>query len=262
MIALRIAVAADCFPGPLKQRIFRMAQAGAQGVQFDARSELKPADFSATGRRALLHQLADAGLKVAGLSLPTRRPLYDSQQLDARMNAVKGALQFAAQLKAAAVILSTGRIPEDAESADYKLLCQLLNDLARYGNHVGAALSLTPSSHSATTLSSLIERVTDGPVGVSFDPASFVMTGHDPVESLSQLHALVNHVRVRDALRDLNGNGIETPVGRGEVEWDHVLAIVAQADYSGWFTADRTTGEDRAGDVVRAVEFLKRLSME
>src|SRR5690349_3868632 len=100
---LKIAVAGHCFPGPLKQSLPTIRQTGARGVQFNARDDLKPSEFSETGRRQLLHQLDELGLSVASLQFPTRRALYDPQELDGRVAAIKRVMEFSAQLQARVV---------------------------------------------------------------------------------------------------------------------------------------------------------------
>lgn len=260
MDRLKIAVAARCFPGPLKRSLQVIAQSGARGVQFDARNELKSADFSETGRRQFLHFLDEVGLSVASLSFPSGRPLFDPEHLEARIAALKSVMQFSAQLKCRVVTLRVGRIPDDAALPSYKMLIDILNDLCRYGNHVGSTLAITPTSDSAEILKRLIVAVTEGPVGVNFDPAVFVMSGQDVIGSMRTLHDVLIHIQVRDAIRDIDGEGQEVPVGQGEVDWPHLLALIEESAYRGWLTADRTAGEDRAGDVIRAVEFLRQLA--
>jgi sugar phosphate isomerase/epimerase len=65
------------------------------------------------------------------------------------------------------------------------------------------------------------------------------------------------HVRVRDGLRDTDGAGVEVPVGRGEVDWDELLAALAEINFAGWMTPDRTSGEDMAADAARAVSYVR-----
>jgi sugar phosphate isomerase/epimerase len=257
MLPLKFAAAARCFPGDLKQSLQAIARVGVRGVQFDARSELKPSEFSETGRRQLLHHLDELGLKVASLNFPVRRGLADPQELEARVAAVKRAMEFSAQLQARVVTLRAGRIPDDPESKPYILLRDVLNDLCRHGNHVGTTLAITPTSDSALALRRLFSDVREGPIGVHFDPAVFVMSGQSVADSMRALHDVLVQVQVRDAIRDVDGGGQEVPVGRGEVDWEEFLALVAEASYRGWLVVDRTRGEDQSGDVARAVQYLQ-----
>lgn len=261
MYALKFAVAAHCFGKELKPTLAAIARTDARGVQFDARDELKPSDFSDTGRRQLLHHLDEIGLSIASLRFSTRRALNDPQDLEARVAAIKRAMEFSAQLKARVVTIRAGRIPDDAESKPYILMRDVLNDLCRYGNHVGTTLALTPTSDSAATLRKMISDVREGPIGVHFDPAVFVMSSQAVGESMRALHDLLIQIQVRDAIRDIEGGGQETTVGRGEVDWEEFLALVEETLFRGWLVVDRTRGEDQAGDVMRAIQYLHNVAM-
>lgn len=260
MISARIAVASHCFSRPVREVLRVAAESGAAGLQFDARHDLRPADLSETGRRQFLQNLRELGLQVASLSFPTRRTLYDTDDLDRRVAAIKATMQFAWELKASVVTARIGRVPADAASAQFETLCQVLRDLAAFGNRVGAALSITPTHDSPEELVALLSRIETGPIGVNFDPANFVMTGYDPGSAYRTLHGVIRHVQARDAIREVDGSGLEVAMGRGDVQWDELLALIDESRFSGWLTCDRTAGEDRAGDVTRAVRYLKSVA--
>ncbi|MGH7201035.1 MAG: sugar phosphate isomerase/epimerase family protein, partial [Planctomycetaceae bacterium] len=169
-------------------------------------------------------------------------------------------MQFAWQLKAPLVTLRIGRIPA-ADSEQYRLLVEVLNDLARHGNHVGAVLAVTPTRDDAESLTRLMREITQGPVGIDFDPAGFAMNGADAVAAYRELHELVTNVLIRDGLRDVDGSGREVPVGRGEVDWTELIPMIDQSRYRGPLTVLRTAGDDRAGDCARAIQFLRRLRL-
>jgi sugar phosphate isomerase/epimerase len=259
MPPLRVALATRCLNLPLKESIRVAAESRVQGLQFDAREEIKPADLTDTGRRQLLHSLAERGLAVASLAFPTRRSFYDEDQLDARVGAAKRTLDLAWQLKAQVVTARVGKIPAEKDSKPYRVLLDVLGDLARHANQVGAALAITPTHDSPAALAELLGAVKTGPLGLDFDPAVFVMSGHDPVAALRTLHGSVLHLTARDAVRDVDAGGLETAVGRGEVEWVELLPLLDEIGYPGWVTINRTQGDDRAGDATRAVEYLRNV---
>ncbi|MGE3313718.1 MAG: sugar phosphate isomerase/epimerase family protein [Planctomycetaceae bacterium] len=259
MNRLRLAVATRALQLPLKASLRRAAEIGVSGLMLDARKELAPGELSETGRRQLLHMTSELELSVVALDFPTRRPLHDMDRLELRLKALREAMQLAAQLNANVVTVRTGRIPQEPESDETKILIGILNDLARYGNHVGVTVALSPSADQPEPMLRVIEAVTDGPVGLSFDPAAFVMAGVNPSEGFRSFHSRVMHVVARDAVRDADA-GVEVSIGRGEVAWDELLALLDEAGYPGWLTVDRTQGDDRPGDVARAVQYLKRIA--
>lgn len=256
MQTLRIAIALHCFRQKFMRSLQSAAETGATGVQIDARNEVKPAEISETGRKQLLHRLDGFRVSVASLSFPTRSALYDPKRLDARLDAAKAAMQLAYQLKSRVLTLQIGHIPPETESDEYVVLKNVLDDLAGYGNYIGVVPAICCARDSAETIASLLSTVSAGPIGVNFDPAVFVLAGHDPVDAFRTLYQSVTHVQVRDAIRDVGGAGMEVAVGRGEVAWDEMLALINEADYQGWLTVDRTAGDDPAGDAARAVRYL------
>jgi len=259
MPPLRIAVATRCLNLPLRESLRAAANLGTKGVQFDVREELKPGELAETGRRQLLHAIDELGLSIASLAFPMRRSFYDEEQLDGRVAAAKRALDHAWQLRARVLTVRIGKVPTDKESKPYQLLFDVLSDLARHGNQVGATLAITPSHDAPQALAELIAAIKSGPLGIDFDPAVFVMSGHDPAEAFRLLHQYVIHFTARDAIRDIDAGGLETALGRGEVEWIELLPLLDEVQYAGWVTVNRTQGDDRAGDAARAVQYLKNV---
>ena len=260
MDSLHIAVATRRFQQPLKQSLQTAAQMGAGGVQLDVRNELKPSELSDTGCRQLLHYLDELTLDVSSLNFASQRRLFDLDRLEVRLEAVRTAMQLAYQMQARILTVQIGRIPQDPESPDSQMLSEILNDLTKFGNHIGCTLLITPSGDSAESLLQLISTVTQGPIGINFDPALFIFSGHNPLEALRVLHPSFMHLQVRDAVSDIDGNGLEVPVGRGEVDWDEFLALLEEAGYQGWLTVDRTQGDDKTGDIARTVQFLRNMT--
>jgi sugar phosphate isomerase/epimerase len=254
---LRLALATRCLAQPLKPALMLASQLGATGVQLDARNEAKPTEMSGTGRRQFAHVLAEIGLQLASLDFPLRRPLWDAERLDARVEALKQTMEFAYELKSRTVTVRMGGLPDESDIAGQSLLKGVLDDLARHGNHVGATVAVGLGREPAARLVEVLGAVTGGPIGVNFDPAAAVTSGESPVKALEALGQFVAHVMVRDATRDSDGGGSEVPVGRGDVPWDEILAILQGTSYGGWLTVERTQGEDRAGDAGRAIRFLQ-----
>ena len=257
--SLPLAVATRVFGQPLRVALRRAAECGANGVQFELRDELRSEALTGTGKRQFLHSLTEYGLKIAPAHFPTKRALYATEQLDARIAAVRDAMTFASQLKTQVLTLRLGPLPAEADEKEAKTLIEVLNDLARHGNHVGVTLAIAPSGEPAAAYAKLLAQVTTGPIGIDFDPSSFVCAGRKVSEAFRELYTLVVHVQARDGVRDLDGLGAETAVGQGQVNWAELLALLYESGYRGWVTAVRNQGPDRGGDVIRAIETLKSI---
>jgi sugar phosphate isomerase/epimerase len=255
---LRLAVATRCLGQELKPALLLASRLGASGVQLDARNEIQPAEMSATGRRQFAHFLGEIGLQLASLDFPLRRPLWDAEHLDPRLEAIKQTMEFAYELKARVVTVRLGGLPGESDAAGQTLLKDVLADLARHGNHVGVTVAIGSGREPAARLVEVLKSVTAGPIGVNFDPASTVMSGASPTDAFQMLREFVAHAVVRDAIRDTEG-GSEVPVGRGEVPWDELLFLLQESDYPGWLTVDRAQGQDRAGDAGRALQYLQSI---
>lgn len=259
MLSSHLAVATRGFLLPLRQSLLTAAKIGANGVQFDVKTELNPAELSETGIRQLLHYTKELNLKVASLSFASRRPLYELDRLDDRLNAVRQAMKLAYQMQTRLLTVRIGRIPGNKDSREFQTLSEILNDLAAYGNQVGTSLLITPSGDTAETLLDTISGVTQGPIGINFDPAVFVLSGQSPLEALRILHSVFKHVQLRDAVKDIDGNGLEVPLGDGEVKWAELLALLEEAGYRDWLTLDRTQGDDKSGDLARGIKRLRSI---
>ena len=260
MEPLRRAVACHCLPQPIRRAIHAAVEMGATGIQFNARQELRPTDLSDSGRRQLRHDLEIEGLTISSLAFPTRRSLYDPEQIEARISGLKQTLEFAYQLHVPIVVARVGAIPTDKESNDYKLLVNVLSDVARHSNRVGTTLAITPTRDSAADLKELISKITDGLVGINFDPAVFAMCGHDAVAAFRELHRQVLHITARDGVRDIDGSGQEVAFGRGDVDWPELIALLTEADYRGWLTVDRSHSDNPTRDAERALAYLTNVT--
>lgn len=258
---LRIALATRCLQLPLRPSLRAAAEYGAAGVQFDVRDELRGVELTDTGRRQLLHSLGEHGMAVASATFPTRRGFTDETELEARIAATRVAMQFTWQLRGTVLTLRLGRIPTEKESKEYRLLHDVVSDLARHGNQVGVTLAVTPMHDSPDSLADFLGAIRTGPIGIDFDPAAFLLGGHKPEAAFRQLYQSIVHFTARDAVRDIDGGGIEVPVGRGEVEWIELLPLLDEIAYSGWVTVVRNQGDDKRGDVARAIQYLKNVGL-
>lgn len=258
MYQFRLAVATRCFNRPFFDSLKSTTELNVAGLQVDLRNEIRATDLTETGRRDFLHQIKERGLVIGSAVFPLNYPLYESEKLDLRISAIRDAMKFAYSIKAKTLCFRVGRIPEDKASPERKLLVELLGDLARYSNHIGTLLAITPTNDSAESLSTLVSEVTTGPLGIDFDPAHFAMTGRPVAESLRLLHQFVMHVQLRDGIHG-NDGGEEVPVGRGNVDWVEVLALLGEMDYQGWLTAIRNQGDECAQDISRGIKLICKM---
>lgn len=254
----RISIAMKTLEMGIRPAIDAAAQLGVQGIQVDLRTDLLTDDYGETARRQLLHLLQERQLQIASGHFPLRNPLASPDHLGPRMAALQAAIQFAGKLKIRNLTLRAGRIPGPEDTETRSTLHSLLSELAASGNRYGVALCLIPCGETPSELRELIGSIQTGAVLVDADLGAWVMNRQPIGTQLRELHDLIGHVEIRDAIRDADGRGREVSVGQGEVDWDEVMATLEEMGYSGWLNIDRQGGADRRGEIARAVKFLKK----
>ncbi|MEO2017765.1 MAG: TIM barrel protein [Fuerstiella sp.] len=290
-MSLRLAVATEDFAPSLKKAIGLAAACEVAGVRLNTRSEVPAAEATESSLRQVLLYVRERQLDVAGLSCPTRHALHDPEYLEPRIDIVRKSMSLARKLATSELLIRCGRIPDpDVESeavkaatvsvdeqanpfsyatpsntattspaAEFSLLCEILNDLAQHGNHVGCVLNLQLATYDLRLIKRLLSEVRTGPLSIVLDPATAVMTGASVTDTYRDLYQHVGYVRARDAIRDVDGAGVEVGVGDGVVDWVQLLPTLTEADYNGWICVERTGGDSRADDVRHGVSYLKTL---
>jgi sugar phosphate isomerase/epimerase len=296
-MALRLAVATEDFGQPLRQAIVQAALNQVQGLRLNARTEVRAEEFSDTALRQLRHYVDEHQLKVAGLMYSSRHSLYDEKSLDQRLDGIRTAMTMVRKLSTSEVLVRVGRIPDPtvstvepepgqptnedvdslrnpfsfapstatlkpsgpSEARKFEMLVEIINDLVAHGNHHGAVLQLQLASYDVARISSLLNRITTGTVGLVFDPATCVMTGKNPVGLFRDLYQSFGYVRARDGQKDVDGGGLEVPLGDGSVDWMELMPTLVEANFQGWVCIERTGGDQRADDVRDAVQSLRKL---
>jgi len=124
----------------------------------------------------------------------------------------------------------------------------------------GVALLLETGQESADDLVRLMQRI-EG-IGINFDPANMI-DGNvgDPIEALETLFPWIRHMHVKDAIRPVEKDtwGREVPWGEGEVRSACFVNKLVELGYDGDFAIEREAGEDRVGDIRRAVVSLREM---
>ncbi|RMF42361.1 MAG: sugar phosphate isomerase/epimerase [Planctomycetota bacterium] len=233
---------------------------GAQGIEIDARSMLRPSELTETGRRQLRRMLDDLNLRVAAVRFMTRRGYDCLDDLDRRMEATREALKFAYSLGANVVINAVGPVDSDPESRGYQLMKSCLDDIAGWGQRLGAMLACETGTEPVDRLVGLLESLQNPTIGVAFNPGNLIVHGFYDADSIVRCGDRVLTVVARDATRDLTrGRGLEVPLGTGSADFPQILGALEQFDYRGWLLADRLNSDDPEQDLANAVKFLQRI---
>ena len=260
MLELRIGIQLASLRLPFKKALHTAAELGANAVEIDVRTQLKPHELSQTAMRQLRKMLEDCNLRVCAVAFRTRRGYNVAEDLDRRVEATKEALQLAQRLGAAVVVNHIGRVPDQSEGPEWELLVQVLSDLGRFGHRTGATLAAETGSEDGSNLARLIRALPEGSLGVNFDPGNLAVNGHPVHAALDELGQDVLHVHAKDGVRDLaQGRGLETPLGRGVVDFPELIGGLEEHSYRGYFTIERERSENPVAEIGQAVSYLRNL---
>jgi sugar phosphate isomerase/epimerase len=259
MSHLRLSLATAPFGLPLRVAIDRALGCGAQGIQFELRDQVRVNELGETGRKQLLHYLTERNLTVGPATFSLRRALADRIGMDERLAALRTAMDDAWKLGARSLTFRLGELPGSEDETGRDLLRQLLTDLAQYANRVGVVPVLIPTAEPAAQLRALLDPIKEGPLALELDPATLHVGRRALGDWVRELHRLIAHVSLRDVIRDVTGFGKEVVMGRGEVDWDEVAALLQEVDYRGWLTVIRNGGTDPIEEALRAVTFSKNV---
>jgi sugar phosphate isomerase/epimerase len=260
VLELKVGIQLASLQLPFKKALHIAAELGANGIEIDARNDLKPQDLSRTGLRQLRKTLDDRNLRVCAIGFQTRRGYDVLEELDRRVEATKQAMQFAYDLGASVVINQVGKIPTEPNDPTWDLLVQVLTDLGRFGQRVGATLAVETGAEDADTLLRLIDALPAGSIGINLDPGNLIVNGFSATAATKKLGAHVIHVHAKDGVRDLaQGRGIETQLGRGAADFPEILGILEEHEYRGYFTIERKHASDPVLEVGQAVQYLRNL---
>ena len=274
MLQLRIAVRIASLRQPLRRALETARQFGLRAIEIDAIEDLRPREVSQTALRQIRKMLDDYELRVAAVRFLTRRGYSVADGLDRRIAATKEVMQFAYALGAPIVVTQVGQLPEshdpkaDISAADidssasvaWNLLLEVLSDLGRWSHRAGSLLVAKTGTQDPALLARVLAALPEATLGAAVDPAAVVVGGYSPLEAVSQLGPWLQHVYANDATRDLaRGRGVETPLGRGSVDWPAMLGALEEQNYRGYLCIERDAASEPLQEVRQAIQYLHAL---
>jgi sugar phosphate isomerase/epimerase len=261
MKPLKIAIVAASTGLSVREALVVAARAGARGVEVDAVGPLAPDQITGTGRREFRNLLRSFELELAAVNVPMRRGLDIGADLQPRIERVRKAMTLAVDLGARRCVVPSPKIPEDETAQRTQFLREALTAIATFGDRVGCFAALEIGFDAAEKVKSYIASFDTGSLKVTYDPANFLMHGHDPLANLTPLAGLVEHVHARDARFAGVSRGLqEVPVGAGDVDWLALTATLQVINFDGFVAVKRDQGENNLNDVIAGVAFLRRFA--
>ena len=216
--------------------------------------------MSQTGLRQIRKWLGDEGLVVSGISFRTRGGYGEPDRLEARITATKAALKLAHDLGAGVVLNHVGDIPADGESAEWRLLVDVLTDIGTWSQHVGGTLCAEAGRAAPAELQRLIAALPEGALACDLVTGSLVVHGHEPAAAVATLGPHVRAVHATDAVAGpFAGRGRAVILGTGQVEFAGVFAALEERGYRGWIGLEPVEPRSARDELSAAVRFLRAM---
>jgi sugar phosphate isomerase/epimerase len=275
----QIGIISDWLRLPFAQAMEKCAQLGADGVQIYAASgEMFPENMTAAARKEKRAIVEANGLVVSALCGDLGG--HGFARADENVHKVevsKRIVDLALDMGTNIVTTHIGVVPDDITCDTYKIMQEACNELAEYAHSNGAFFAIETGPEKATHLKQFLDSLDSKGVAVNLDPANLVMvTDDDPVQAVYTLKDYIVHTHAKDGVKlvhraaetiygETNGESVqdgvaafeELPLGEGGVPFDRYLAALNDIGYKGFLTIEREVGDDPAGDIEKAVQFLK-----
>lgn len=260
MLQIQLGVELASLRLSFKKALLVAHELGAQAVEIDLRTELRPEELSQTGVRQVRKMLDDLNLRVSAVSFRTRRGYQVLADLESRIEATKRAMSLAHDIGTNVVVNSIGPVPPESDAESRSTMLMALTDIGRHGQRVGATLAAETGTESGADLAEFMSHLPPGTLGVDFNPANLVVHGHSPTAAIRALAEHVLHIHANDATRDLAlGRGIQVALGQGSAEFPELLGVLEEQQYRGYITVSSRAGDDAIGAIRQGLEFLRNL---
>jgi sugar phosphate isomerase/epimerase len=158
------------------------------------------------------------------------------------------------------VTMHAGFIPEDASAPEHGVMIDRLRLLTDIFAAEGVHLALETGQESAETLLAAMEAIDRPMLGVNFDPANMLLYGSgDPTRAMELLAAHIMALHLKDATPSPSPGawGTETPLGRGDVDWDAFFSIARDLPREVDAVIEREGGDRRVEEIREAVDFVR-----
>ena len=257
-------------PKGLAELAERMKELGVQHVQLALRPLIQLDDKR---KHQELGHLRSAGLVITAGMIEFPGEDYSSidtirrtggyapdDQWDVRKRLSDEAARLGAELGIKQISTHVGFIPTPGEPG-YAAMRGRIREVAESFARHGIDLIFETGQEPAAELLEFLQQLGAPNVGVNFDPANMILYGAgDPIAAVAILARHIRHVHVKDGTASARPGvewGAEVPFGEGQVGPARFLAALKSASYRGPLAIEREAGNDRMGDVRKAIESLR-----
>lgn len=183
---------------------------------------------------------------------------------EANWKAVQDNTKVAAAMGLKLISTHSGFLPDDKKDPNFNKLVDRISQVAKHLGQHGITMLFETGQETADTLWQFLQALDQNGAsntGVNFDPANMILYDKgDPIASLKKLMPRVKQVHIKDAVRTKTPGtwGTEVPIGEGQVDWKSFIQVLSEGDFQGHLVIEREAGQDRVGDVRRAIAHVSQ----
>lgn len=279
-----IGVILESFRLSRSEAIKKAAEIGAKGIQMYATNgENAPENLNTAQRKALKDEVSSNGLKFSALCGDLGMGFGNKELNPSLIEKSKRIVELAKELGTDIITTHIGVVPEDKNHERYKIMQEACFELSRFADSMEAHFAIETGPETSATLKGFLDSLGSTGVAVNLDPANLAMvTGDDPVKAVYNLKDYIVHTHAKDGNLIKKGNPEyiyrvvhpvpaefdndryfeEVPLGTGSVDFPNYLKALEEIGYRGFLTIEREVGENPAGDIKTAYDFLTKIISE
>ena len=274
-----IGVILDSFRKPVPEALALAQSMGVQGIQvYSTYGDLSPKKLVGAKRKEFLDLVKSHGLVISALCGDLGHGFGNAEKNPQLIEDSKRILDLAKELETDVVTTHIGVVPSDPNHPRYKIMQDACGALAEYADSMQAHFAIETGPETSLTLKGFLDSLHSTGVAVNLDPANLVMvTGDDPVKAVHNLKDYIVHTHAKDGRKLLERDPeiiyglrtddsvvedaafIELPLGTGDVDFPAWMRALEEIGYRGFLTIEREVGDNPAGDIRTAVDFLKNI---
>ena len=262
----KIGILVDNLHLPIAEGIKQAQALGADGFQvYVTRGEMTPENLSGSALSDFRALVAGTGLEISALCGDLGKGFLDAKTNQEVIPRSKQFVDLAVRLGVRVVTTHIGSLPADERSPAWQTGVKAIRELATYAHGKGCVFASETGPEAPTELLRFLEQVNTPGIGINYDPANLIMLGpFDHIGGVRILRDYIVHTHAKDGICLMRKEGstndfLELPLGQGGVVVPYYLRALDDIGYHGYLTIEREAGEDRVGDVGRAVQFLRSL---
>ena len=277
---MKIGALASSLRKPLPETLDAFAAMGLQGVQIGV--NLEWLNYPDEKIAEIRERCAKNNLVISAICGDIGGdPFHIEAECMKRAEILCKFADLAVKLGTKVITTHIGVVPEDKNDPVYPLMLKSIRHAAEYSATKGVTFAIETGPEKAETLRTFIEDVNSKGIGVNLDPANLRMVSCvDPVHAVEVLGKYIVHTHAKDGINLYPGSAKaaygmynpdgtkrvfeerpasfkEVPLGQGQVPWDGYLAALKKAGFNGFLTIERECGDNPAGDIKLAYDFLK-----